>query len=190
MKYAAVIVTYNRIQKLTKTLNSFSGQVLPVDYIIVVDNGSTDGTSEYLENWRQFAPEKRIVITNKTNLGGAGGFHTGLEYAQSMEVDWIYVSDDDAYPERDAIAKLDKYINSHNTDEIVVICSAVLGHEKIAVEHRRRIQLKELHIIEKNVDEEEYLKESFELDLYSYVGAVFKRDVLSRINFCSFCVWS
>ncbi len=47
-KVAAVIVTYNRIGHLVKTLPLYVEQNCPPDYIIVVNNGSDDGTLEYL----------------------------------------------------------------------------------------------------------------------------------------------
>ncbi len=52
----AVIVTFNRLEKLKKALASYEKQTLLPEYIIVVDNASNDGTKEYLEEWKK---EKR-----------------------------------------------------------------------------------------------------------------------------------
>ena len=46
---AAVIVTYNRLDKLTKVIDALKAQTLPPDRILVIDNASTDGTGAYLE---------------------------------------------------------------------------------------------------------------------------------------------
>ena len=53
LKIAAVIVTYNRLDKLKKALVSYESQSVKPQYIIVVNNASTDSTQEYLEKWKQ-----------------------------------------------------------------------------------------------------------------------------------------
>ena len=47
-RIAAVIVTYNRLSDLEKCLESLQQQTSPLDAIYVVNNGSTDGTGEWL----------------------------------------------------------------------------------------------------------------------------------------------
>ncbi len=178
MNYAAVIVTYNRRDKLINTLDCFNKQAHPVDYVIVVNNGSTDGTAEVLDQWKHQDVSRHIVITNENNLGGAGGFYKGLEYAQSLDIDWIWISDDDAYPDKEAIKNLDVFINTHDTESVSAICAEVISYNRIATLHRRRIRKKLFRIIEEIVPEEEYKKEFFDLDLYSYVGVIIKRTAL------------
>ena len=57
MKIGAVVVTFNRLSKLKLSLEKFEEQIHIPSYIIVVDNASTDGTSEYLKKlllqWRE-----------------------------------------------------------------------------------------------------------------------------------------
>ena len=54
MKIGAVVVTFNRLSKLKLSLEKFEEQIHIPSYIIVVDNASTDGTSEYLLlQWRE-----------------------------------------------------------------------------------------------------------------------------------------
>ena len=110
MKIGAVVVTFNRLEKLKKALAAFEAQTCPPAYLIVVDNGSNDGTAEYLEVWKEENGQaaevcRRIVLPMGENTGGSGGFHAGLKYAMGTpDADWIWVSDDDAYPEPDAFA--------------------------------------------------------------------------------------
>ena len=49
MKIGAVVVTYNRLDKLKKALESFEKQLYLPAYVIVADNASTDGTAQYLQ---------------------------------------------------------------------------------------------------------------------------------------------
>ncbi|MDK6591391.1 glycosyltransferase, partial [Actinotignum timonense] len=44
MRVAAVVVTYNRVELLKKTLTALEAQEYPVSKIVVVDNASTDAT--------------------------------------------------------------------------------------------------------------------------------------------------
>ncbi|WP_374328265.1 glycosyltransferase, partial [Paracoccus pantotrophus] len=43
---AAVVVTFNRLAHLEKTLARLLAE--PLDHVVVVENGSTDGTREWL----------------------------------------------------------------------------------------------------------------------------------------------
>jgi rhamnopyranosyl-N-acetylglucosaminyl-diphospho-decaprenol beta-1,3/1,4-galactofuranosyltransferase len=47
-----------------------------------------------------------IYIKNNSNLGGAGGFYNGLNYAFNQRSDWYWLMDDDGYPEFDSLEKL------------------------------------------------------------------------------------
>ena len=52
LNICVVIVTYNRIDKLKKSLKLYSNQEYLPSCIIVVNNNSTDGTKEYLDLWK------------------------------------------------------------------------------------------------------------------------------------------
>ena len=43
---AALVVTYNRLADLKKCLDTLRQQTRPLDAILIVNNGSTDGTAE------------------------------------------------------------------------------------------------------------------------------------------------
>lgn len=102
MTFAAVVVSYNRLELLKKCLAALHAQTRPLDEIIVVDNGSTDGAAAYVEN------EYPSVTLFKTgvNLGGAGGFAWGVEIAMARGHSGAWLMDDDAEPEPDAVAPL------------------------------------------------------------------------------------
>lgn len=102
MTYAAVVVSYNRITLLEECLAALHRQTHPLDEIIVVDNGSTDGSADFITaNY----PE---IILHRTgvNLGGAGGFAWGVDIAIARGHRAAWLMDDDARPEDDAFAPL------------------------------------------------------------------------------------
>ena len=53
MRIGVVLVTFNRLNKLKIALESYNTQTYKPSYILVVNNNSTDGTTEYLEEWKQ-----------------------------------------------------------------------------------------------------------------------------------------
>lgn len=102
---AAVIVTFNRSAKLMKVLDALAQQTMRPDVILVVDNASTDDTATLVEARAQQDSSIRRLRLLK-NVGGAGGFHAGMKAAYQMGAHYLWVSDDDAYPQPDAIEKL------------------------------------------------------------------------------------
>lgn len=61
MKVAAVTITYNRLDLTKATVDSFREKTL-VDYHLFIDNGSTDGTVEYLKGFDHILLEKNYGI--------------------------------------------------------------------------------------------------------------------------------
>ena len=187
MKIAAVIVTYNRFDKLKKALEAYEKQEKPVDDLIIVDNCSTDGTRDFLRDWEnEEGVSNRHVIYMNENLGGSGGFHDGCEYALTLAPDWILVADDDAYPDKQVISNFGAYTTNHNIDDISSICSTVVNSDNtIAYYHRRILEVKwHYQIVSRNSTEEDYLKESFPVSLFSYVGTFMRADSLRKVGLC------
>ncbi|MBC7915844.1 MAG: glycosyltransferase family 2 protein [Pyrinomonadaceae bacterium] len=91
-KIAAVVVTYNRLELLKECLNNLRQQTRKLDTILVIDNSSTDGTSD----WLQQQDDLNVIV--QENGGGAAGFYRGMKEAYEMGFDWIWVMDDDVEP--------------------------------------------------------------------------------------------
>jgi len=98
----AVVVAFNRRDLLEDSLAAISGQSRPVDQIHVVDNASTDGTSDMV---RERFPEVFLHVMPE-NTGGAGGFAAGLAFALAGGADLAWLMDDDTVPEPEALAAL------------------------------------------------------------------------------------
>ncbi len=82
-----IILSYNTIELLKNCLQSVLNSDL-ANYameVIVVDNNSSDGSREYLEELK-IKSEKLKVILNKKNIGYSGGNNVGLKYAQGKYV--------------------------------------------------------------------------------------------------------
>lgn len=102
----AVVVTFNRKELLRDCIYAILAQTSPPAWILVLDNASSDGTTEMLQDIER-AHRGRVVFERLTrNLGGAGGFSHGLARAVELGADWIWMMDDDAEPEKDALEQL------------------------------------------------------------------------------------
>lgn len=101
---AAVVTTFNRREKLERTIDSLRAGDIRPDAIVLVNNASTDGTDEYLAT---IADDEDIVILDLAqNVGGAGGFAAGLQEAWRLGHDWMWIMDDDCYPEPASLRRL------------------------------------------------------------------------------------
>ena len=99
----AVVVTHNRLDKLKLVLaRLLESPAAELQAVVVIDNVSTDGTGA----WLAAQPDPRLVVVTSTeNLGGAGGFETGMRLAsERFDPDWMVVMDDDARPAPGALA--------------------------------------------------------------------------------------
>jgi rhamnopyranosyl-N-acetylglucosaminyl-diphospho-decaprenol beta-1,3/1,4-galactofuranosyltransferase len=105
---AAIVVSYNRLELLRRCLAALRLQDGYADEIILVDNGSTDGSPAMVR--REF-PEVFVFETNE-NLGGAGGFAWGIEIAIDRGHDAGWLMDDDAEPLPQSLKPLVDAMNS------------------------------------------------------------------------------
>ncbi|WP_298743339.1 glycosyltransferase family 2 protein [uncultured Microbacterium sp.] len=101
---AAVVVTFNRLEKLKTVISSIEAQTLSVATLFVIDNASTDGTADYLASLATRVPLE--VVTMTENSGGAGGFAEGMLRGYASGADHVWIMDDDCYPEPRALEAL------------------------------------------------------------------------------------
>jgi rhamnopyranosyl-N-acetylglucosaminyl-diphospho-decaprenol beta-1,3/1,4-galactofuranosyltransferase len=96
----AVVVTHNRRMLLSRCLDNLLAQTRQPDQILVVNNASSDGTAEMLE-------QRGIPFITQENLGSAGGWHRGIQHAMDNRFDAVWLMDDDGFPDVDALGVLE-----------------------------------------------------------------------------------
>ena len=184
MKIAAIIVTYNRLEKLKKVIKAFNEQIVFPDKVFVVDNNSSDGTLSCLKEWElDETLFQKQVISLDSNVGGSGGFYIGMKLAFEQGYDWIWLSDDDAYPASDSISKAVDYLAVHETNKIAAVCGTVLDKNGIDCSHRRNIYNRGLKIADVPSSMEDYQKDEFLINAFSYVGVLLNRVALEKVGF-------
>lgn len=184
-KIVCVVVTYNRLEKLKRAIASYQIQTIPFDTLIIVDNNSTDGTKEFLKEWKSKDTifQKHIIFLPE-NRGGSGGFYEGQKYAMTLNPEWVFVADDDAYPEPQMIEKFRNYITSNNVSDISAICTKVTFPDgTVQLGHRSKYRISSsffFNII--HIDKDQYSKDVFELSIFSYVGTFLNAEKLKEVG--------
>lgn len=103
---AAVIVTYNRFELLKEAVAAVRSQSHAISHLIVVNNKSTDGTTE----WLDLQTDLNVVHQSNEN-GGSGGFFSGIKLAEQLGCQWIWVMDDDTISRPNTLEKLMEKLN-------------------------------------------------------------------------------
>ena len=176
-KFAVVIVTYNRKKLLMECIEAILKEKVPINYIIIVDNGSTDGTNSILYKYK--GNSRFIIRCEDKNRGGAYGFYQGIKISLDLEWEWLIIIDDDAILDNNFTERIQEAIAKYPENK--AFSGKVLTQGEIAKEHRARNFLK---LIYKPfpAKEKEYNKESFEYELSSFCGLVIHRNVIEKVG--------
>lgn len=119
---SVVILTLNSLKFIKPCLDSILNQKVNAVEIIVVDNGSVDGTAIFIkENYSQVR-----LITNKNNLGAAWAKNQGIEAAFG---EWILTLDCDLVLGDGFINKIMEFANN-SRDAIGMIQPKILTQNK------------------------------------------------------------
>jgi GT2 family glycosyltransferase len=88
----AVTVNWNLKQDTLECVASLLAAGVPMGHVIVVDNGSTDGSTPALHE--RFGDAIHSIESSK-NLGFGGGCNLGIEYALDQGAEWILLLNND-----------------------------------------------------------------------------------------------
>lgn len=101
-RVACIIVNWNGWKDTILCLDALTHSTYGPTFIVVVDNGSTDGSVDRI---RAAHPET-VVLESPQNLGFAGGNNIGIRYALERGVDYLWLLNNDTEPDPNALAAL------------------------------------------------------------------------------------
>lgn len=101
-KIGILIPTFNRVAYLREALDSALGQTHRAIHVIVIDNGSSDGTSAYMQT---LADPRVGYVVNEKNLGPIGSINKGIALMPE-DVSWCTILCDDDLLEPDYIEQM------------------------------------------------------------------------------------
>jgi GT2 family glycosyltransferase len=96
----AVVVCHNGRPFLRETFRGLAKQTRPIDDVVVVDTGSTDGSSE----WARSRLGEDAVLAVRGQFGRA--VMAALRDPRSAGMEWVWLLHDDSAPEPDALERL------------------------------------------------------------------------------------
>ena len=115
MKILCAIVTYNREKLLKRCLLNILDQSKKPDKILIINNGE-------IKSINKFILENNIEIINQNNLGSAGGWNTAIAFALKDNYDYIWLMDDDGYPDLESLKLLfENFQSSYSCLSSVVV---------------------------------------------------------------------
>jgi rhamnopyranosyl-N-acetylglucosaminyl-diphospho-decaprenol beta-1,3/1,4-galactofuranosyltransferase len=118
MKVLAAVVTHNRKALLERCIGHLRAQVRQPEAVVVIDNGSTDGTAERMA-------ELGVRVIRQDNVGSAGGWHRCIDTALAEGFDAVWMMDDDGYPDAAALS----YLEPALTPETALVSSLVVRED-------------------------------------------------------------
>jgi GT2 family glycosyltransferase len=181
----AVVPAFNRASCTLRFLKEFQKVSYPNKTVVIVDDGSTDHTSELI--WAQF--KDTHIIHGDGNLWWAGGTNAGIRYAlKELKTDYILTINDDVVMEENFLTYMVEtalrdpmYIvgcclfTQHDTDQIWSIGT------RVTCRFRR---LFELNFIDQSWEKVKgKLPDPYPVDTMSGNGVLLPRSVFENIGY-------
>jgi GT2 family glycosyltransferase len=178
-KVSVIIVNWNGKKHLDVCLSSVFNQNYPNYEVIVVDNGSTDGSVEFID---EKYPQVNLIGLNE-NTGFARGNNIGIKKAfEDPNVAYIACLNNDTKTDENWLNEL---VKAAGTDEKIGMCQSkilFMGTEKI---HSTGILLyKDLTTTNRGMFEEDKGQYDGKLDIFGPIGcsALYSRVMLEKID--------
>jgi GT2 family glycosyltransferase len=178
-----IILTWNQRDLVCKCLDSLAAAVHPSDrpLIIVVDNGSADGTAGTIRNRY---PDVAVLEIGE-NLGYAGGNNLGIRHALQRGAQYICLLNNDV---RVSLGFLTPLLEALDLNAATGVTTPLITSEKnvdqiwalgVAVDWRSGT-VSRLHVGETVSDWQS--RDVFEVDLAQGAAMIFKRQVVEQIG--------
>lgn len=115
-KIGIFICTYNGKNYILNCLESLFCQTIQNFDIYIVDNASTDGTIDAVN---EHYKDKVNIISNGENLGGSGGFDRGIQVGLEKHYPYIVLLDNDIILDKNALKNMELYLDNHKEVSII-----------------------------------------------------------------------
>lgn len=140
LKVSYLMTVYNDDKHIRESISSVLNQTYNDIELVIVNDGSTDNSSEII---KEFHDNRIIFLNRKENKGRSYSLNEGLKKCTG---ELIFINDSDDYSTKDRTEKILKYYNNNNLN-IGVICGSSLS---IKEGHERKILFKQGLLIGKN----------------------------------------
>lgn len=176
----AAVVTHNRPILLSRCINFIQAQTYRDFEILVVDNGSTVDTKELIKS-------KNINAIYQDNTGSAGGWYAAIEYFLSKDFEFIWLMDDDGFPEKSSLENLiDNYQKDFSCISSIVINDDDKKSLVFPLPRLNKSEFPALLSFKKRFKTIDEIDNLFENNLYPYIhpfnGVLIPRATIKKIG--------
>ena len=109
-RVGAVICNFNKKEDVLNCIQSVLESKYTDYDLYVVDNASSDGSAEAIRE--KYGSQVKVLV-NAENLGGSGGFNTGLRKALEKGYEYLYCLDNDVLVDENAMGELLAFLDTH-----------------------------------------------------------------------------
>lgn len=175
-----IVPVYNTAERLPRTLDSLLNQTIPSFELILVNDGSTDRSTEICREYAKNNPEK-IILLEGPNQGVSSARNRGLGAARGK---WIYFSDSDDFIE----PELCQYLleQAENTNADLSSCAMICDNSR-QKDIRTNIRTNGEEVLERDRIIREWIRPLLRLNHHAYAEAVgylvlslFRRDIIEK----------
>jgi GT2 family glycosyltransferase len=175
IQVAAIVITYNRLELLKQVINGLRNQTRLPDVIFVINNGSNDGTQEWL------SLQDDLQVITQENVGSSGGQNTGFKTAFYGGYDWIWTMDDDVVPHPDCLENLLENFDTNTIRSPLRITPKGNIFYNEAISYNFKNPFKSLWV---EILSEKHLKEQIiEAVGLTFEGPLIHRSIIEKIGF-------
>lgn len=173
IKVSVIIPVYNGDKYLTQCIDTILVQTLKDIEVIIIDDGSTDGSLEIAKKYAEI--DKRVKVLTQENRGAGAARNYGLKYATGRYVSFL---DADDFFHNEMLKRSYEYCERYELDFVTYRCMLFDNIEKEYKEHQNTIR--ETLLPEKKA----FSYKDIEKDLFKlFVGwawdKLFRRDFIS-----------
>lgn len=160
---SCIIPTFNNLSLLKRCLKTINNQITFVDQVIVVVDGSCDGTYEYLK--KNYKDNNVYTILFQNNSGPGIARNLGLEYCNS---EYVWFIDSDDYINKNAIKNIKQILKNKKYDLLYFNYRMIFSQNKSVDSKLNLIDNDKIQL---------FLTEQFS------VNKVIRKKLLSKVNY-------
>lgn len=122
---SVIIPVRNRASVVGRTLQSVAVQTVPPDELILVDNGSTDGTAGVLRSFAESHPSLHVAVVSEPQSGACAARNRGLAMARG---EWVAFFDSDDVMHPTLLESYRRCIGRHGGEvDVVAVQGRITG---------------------------------------------------------------
>lgn len=170
---SVIVPVYKAEQYLDRCVKSILEQTYPDFELILVDDGSPDGSPILCDKWAE--KDSRVHVIHKKNGGASSARNAGLAIAKGK---WVFFSDSDDWIDNKALETLYRMVNEYGV-------SMAIGRIQVVEENidRNAALNEKIYMLSRENLLDRFFRVNGEPDTHSVCATLIRRDILEDYHF-------